>query len=331
MSSPWQQLVDRERGLVAVRHRPDDVLRPEGGVAAEEHLGVGRAHGPGIDLGHAPLVELDADVALDPGKGVLLADRDQHVVAREMLVGLAGRHQVAAALGVVLGLHLLEQHAGQRAVLVGEFLRHEEIEDRDALVHGVLLLPGRRLHLLEAGAHDHLARPRRRAGATSGSSPSRCCRRRARSRACRSCRYGRTRPTTASRCRYGCWPPLPCGRECRDRGRAARRSRRRSRRSPRPAAPSGCRCACRRGIRRRDRGCSRTPRRSPIRAGGSAGSACGSCRRPWGPGRTRRSGSRAARDRARPSSEAGPPPTSAMRLPFLCAAGRGSRPRMSSL
>ena len=65
-------------------------------------------------------------------------------------------HQVAAALGVVLGLHLLEQHAGELAVVVGEFLRHQEIEDRDVLVHGVLLFPGRRLHLLEAGAHDHL-------------------------------------------------------------------------------------------------------------------------------------------------------------------------------
>ena len=34
----------------------------------EEHLRMGRGHGLGIDLGHVPLVELDADVALDPGK-----------------------------------------------------------------------------------------------------------------------------------------------------------------------------------------------------------------------------------------------------------------------
>ena len=141
---------------MAVRHRPDDVLRPEGGVAAEEDLRIGRRHGLGIDLGHVPFVEFDADVALDPGEGVLLADRDQHVVAREVLVGLAGRHQIAAALGVALRLHLLEHDAGELAVLVGEFLRHQEIEDRDVLVHRVLLFPGRRLHLLEAGAHDDL-------------------------------------------------------------------------------------------------------------------------------------------------------------------------------
>ena len=59
-------------------------------------------------------------------------------------------------LRVALGLHLLEHHAGQLAVLVGELLRHQHVEDRDVLVHGVLLLPGRRLHLLEAGAHDDL-------------------------------------------------------------------------------------------------------------------------------------------------------------------------------
>ena len=227
----------------------------------------------GIDLGHVPLVELDADVALDPGEGVLLADRHQHVVAFEMLIGLAGRHQVAAALGVVLGLHLLEHDAGQLAVVVGEFLRHQEIEDRDVLVHGVLLFPGGRLHLLEAGAHDHLhvlaAEPARGAAAVH--------------RGVAAAEHddaladlvdvAERHRRTASRCRCGCSWPLPCGRECRARGRAARRSRRRSRRSPRRAAPSGCRCACRRRTRCRGRGCSRTPRRSPRRAGGISGSA----------------------------------------------------------
>src|SRR5262249_35151705 len=69
-------------------------------------------------------------------------------------------------------LHLLEQYAGEAAALVSEFLRHEVIEDRDALVHGILLLPRRRLHLLEAGAHDHLdvfaTEPARRATAVHG-------------------------------------------------------------------------------------------------------------------------------------------------------------------
>src|SRR5262249_3803325 len=40
------------------------------------------------------------------------------------------------------------------APFMGEFFWHQPVEDRDALVHRVLLLPGRRLHLLEAAAHD---------------------------------------------------------------------------------------------------------------------------------------------------------------------------------
>ena len=37
-----------------------------------------------------------------------------------------------------------------------ERLRHEVVQDRDAFVRRVFLLPRRRFHLLEAGAHDHL-------------------------------------------------------------------------------------------------------------------------------------------------------------------------------
>ena len=53
-------------------------------------------------------------------------------------------------------VHLLEGHAGELAVLVREFLGHEEVEDRDVLVDRVFLLPGRGLHFLEARADDHL-------------------------------------------------------------------------------------------------------------------------------------------------------------------------------
>src|SRR5579863_1518682 len=150
------QLVDRKRGVVAMRHRPYDVLRTEGGVAAEEHLRMRRSHGLGIDLGHIPFVEFDAAIPLDPGERILLTDRDQHVVAGNGLVGLAGGHQVTAALRVVLGLHFLEGDAGELAFVVGEGDRHHEIEDRNILMHGVFFFPGTCFHLLEAGTHDHL-------------------------------------------------------------------------------------------------------------------------------------------------------------------------------
>ena len=110
----------------------------------------------GIDRRMPVAVELHAEVALDPGKGVLLADRDQHVVAGDQDVGLAGRDELAAAALVLLGPDLLERDAGELAGLVGEGLGHEPVQDLDALVDGVLLLPGRGLHLGVAGAHDDL-------------------------------------------------------------------------------------------------------------------------------------------------------------------------------
>src|SRR6266850_4795287 len=85
-----QQLLDGDRGVVPVRHRPDDVLRTEGRVAAEKYVGYRRLERRLVEDGQTPLVELDAALALDPGEGVLLADRDQHVVALEELVRLAG-------------------------------------------------------------------------------------------------------------------------------------------------------------------------------------------------------------------------------------------------
>src|SRR5579862_6558931 len=72
------EAVDRDRGLVAVRYRPDDVFGPERGVAAEEYFWIGRRHRRGIDLRHVPLVEIDAAIALDPGEGILLSDGNQH-------------------------------------------------------------------------------------------------------------------------------------------------------------------------------------------------------------------------------------------------------------
>src|SRR6185312_3047228 len=163
------EAVDRDRRLMGMRHRPDDVLRPEGGIAPEEDVGDGRLHRHGVDDGQAPFVEVEPDVALDPGEGVLLADGDQHVVAVHAHRRLAGRHQAAPPCGVVLRPHLLEEHAGEAPLLVQELLRHKIVEDRDAFMHRVLLLPGGGLHLLEAGADDdrHLlaAEPARGAAA----------------------------------------------------------------------------------------------------------------------------------------------------------------------
>ena len=112
------------------------------------------------------------------------------------------------------------------------------VEDRDALVHRVLLLPGRRLHLLEAGAHDDLhvlaaeaargaaAIHRGVAAAEHDHAPADLV----------DVAEGDARQPVDADMDVG--RGLLRGRECRGRGRAARRCRRRSRRSPRRGSPA---------------------------------------------------------------------------------------------
>src|SRR3954469_4984078 len=98
---------------MAMRHRPYDVLGAERGVAAEEHLWIGGAHGLRVDLWHVPLVEFDPAVALDPWKRIFLTDGHKDIVAGDRLVGFARGYQAAAAISVVLRLYLLEGDTGQ--------------------------------------------------------------------------------------------------------------------------------------------------------------------------------------------------------------------------
>src|SRR5215470_14262099 len=129
---------------MAVSDGPYDVFWPKRRVTAEEYLWQRRLHCFRVDLWHVPAVELDADVALYPGEGILLANRYQHVVAEDMLIRLTARDQIAPAALVVFGFHFLEQHASQPAPLMGEFLGDKPIEDRNTFVRRVLFFPRRR-------------------------------------------------------------------------------------------------------------------------------------------------------------------------------------------
>ncbi len=139
-----------------MRHRGDDVLRPEGRVATEEHMRQRDCGAWRIDHRQTRCVKLDADIALDPGKGVLLADRHQHLVALDEDIGRTGGLQGAPALRVVHRLDELEGHAADRPVDVNDGLGHMAGQDRDAFVLRVFLFPGRGLHVLEGRAHHHL-------------------------------------------------------------------------------------------------------------------------------------------------------------------------------
>src|SRR5690606_20624921 len=148
--------VDGNGCLVAMRNGPDDIFRSPGRVAAKEYTRPGRHHGHPIDLGHVPLAELDPDVPLDPGEGVLLPDSHQHVVAGNDDF-LAGGDQLTPTVSV-LGPHDLEPHACEPAILDDELFGIMIVEDRNALALSVLDLPLQRLHILarRADRYRHL-------------------------------------------------------------------------------------------------------------------------------------------------------------------------------
>src|ERR1700722_5239711 len=139
---------------MAVRARGDDVLGAKGRVAAEENVPHARLEGHGVDGGQAVAPKGEANIVFDPGKCVLLANCNQHIIAFDDNVWLArGREYVTPAL-VFVRRHCLEYDAGQAAGIMRERFGREEVQDLDALSDRVFLFPRRGLHLGEAGAHD---------------------------------------------------------------------------------------------------------------------------------------------------------------------------------
>ena len=87
-----------------------------------------------------PLVELDPEPLLDPGKRVFLADGENDVIAgNEYLARDTLRGDAAARIDVVF--HGVEVHAGESAVHDDEGFRRVIDHDLDILGFGVLELP----------------------------------------------------------------------------------------------------------------------------------------------------------------------------------------------
>ena len=119
---------------------PDDVLRPKGGVTAEENTGLRRLKGFQINQRHVPLVELDTKIALDPRKRILLANGQDDVVGRlELLADDTLGRNPAVRVDVVF--HLVEQHSGEPAVCDDEGFGHAVDDDLDVLFFSVLEFP----------------------------------------------------------------------------------------------------------------------------------------------------------------------------------------------
>ena len=146
-------IVDRDRRLVAVLHRPDDVLRTPGGVTAEENAGARTREGGLVDDRHVLIIEADTGVALDPGECVLLADGEDYRITRE--------HDRLDDLTPLLPVLLepaqpLHLHADELPILDDEPLRPMVLDDLDALFFGVLELPRRRFEIRTRASRDDL-------------------------------------------------------------------------------------------------------------------------------------------------------------------------------
>ena len=121
---------------MAMLDGPDDVLRAPRRVAAEENPGRVRLHGRLVDHRHVPLIELDAEIAFDPGERVFLADGEDHVVGRK-------EHRVERLRVLRLGVpfQALELHADELSVFDDEALRRMIDDDLDAFFFGILQFP----------------------------------------------------------------------------------------------------------------------------------------------------------------------------------------------
>ena len=151
---PLAVLVNRDRGLVPVLNGPDDVFGTPCCVATREDART-RSHVGGlVHNRHVPLVELDADVVLDPGEGRVLANRQYDACGGEK--DLAGHLLFETALPVGHPIADLERHTLELAVLEDEVLGGVVFDDLYQLLLGVLKLPGRRLEMLPSLATHHL-------------------------------------------------------------------------------------------------------------------------------------------------------------------------------
>ena len=139
-------LVNGDRGLMTVLDGPDDVERTPRRIAAEKHTSPRTFHRCLVNDGHLPLVELDADIALDPRERIVLPDRENHFVARKNHTVDDGARLSAVCLGP---FDTLEFHADEFAVLDHEPFWRVILDDVNAFFFRVFKLPRR---CLEVGA-----------------------------------------------------------------------------------------------------------------------------------------------------------------------------------
>ena len=94
--------MNRNRGLVTMLNRPNDVFRPEGSVTAKKHTIPCRLMSCFIDDGHIPLVKSNSNIPLYPLKSIFLPNREYHVVTGKKFFSDDFRFKVTSGIFTVL-------------------------------------------------------------------------------------------------------------------------------------------------------------------------------------------------------------------------------------
>ena len=115
-------LVNRDCGLVTVCDGPDNIFGTKGRITAEEHALSRTHHRSLVDDRAVPLIEIDANIPLDPRKRVVLTDRENDVVARNHDFS-NGATPVDIAVVIDLVFHPIKFHSDKFAVLDDKLLR----------------------------------------------------------------------------------------------------------------------------------------------------------------------------------------------------------------
>src|SRR6266513_5737037 len=122
-------LMNGNRSLMSVLDCPDNVCRSPCGIATKENARLGALHRHLVHNRHVPFVEVDADVALDPRKRVVLTDGENYFVAWEY----DGIDNLGCLTYVRLApFQSLELHSNKFSVFDNEPLWRMVLDDVDA-------------------------------------------------------------------------------------------------------------------------------------------------------------------------------------------------------
>ena len=95
---------------MAVGNCGDDILWAKSRIATKKYRRICRLKGNFVNHRHIPFTELKTHIPLNPGEGVLLANRNQHIVTGHYHRIFASGYQAAFTVAIVNRFHSVKPH-----------------------------------------------------------------------------------------------------------------------------------------------------------------------------------------------------------------------------